>query len=91
MINNSQGKFDTLVLMLRKLYAFASGSCAVDNQDAQTNQELLTGGLLYGNYLKVIILIVHNNANKTVGCTIVIYSECDLFRIHTRLLPHRSN
>lgn len=47
-----QGKFDCLIIMIRKLFAFVSGVCAEDNQDAQTNHELLTGGLLYGNYLK---------------------------------------
>lgn len=40
-------------MMLRKLFAFVSGNCAEDNQDAQTNHELLTGGLLFGNLLKV--------------------------------------
>jgi DNA-directed RNA polymerase beta subunit len=39
--------------MVRKLFAFVSGKCAEDNQDASTNHEVLTSGYLYGNYLKV--------------------------------------
>ncbi len=51
------------MLLLRKLFAFASGACAEDNQDAQTNHELLTGGHLYGMYLKVFVFQVINSCN----------------------------
>ncbi|RDA88686.1 hypothetical protein CP532_4075 [Ophiocordyceps camponoti-leonardi (nom. inval.)] len=45
-------KFRLLLFMVRKLYALADGTCAVDNPDAAQNQELLIGGFLYGQILK---------------------------------------
>jgi DNA-directed RNA polymerase I subunit RPA2 len=45
-------KFKMLVFMCRKLYALASGECAVDNPDAVQNQEILLGGFLYAQILK---------------------------------------
>ena len=49
---DDEGKFSLLLLMLRKLYAFASGSCCNDNPDSAMNQELLLPGHLYGMILK---------------------------------------
>ena len=45
-------KFDLLILMLRKLYAFASEACCADNPDSPMNQELLLPGHLYGMIVK---------------------------------------
>ncbi len=43
-----------LCLMVRKLFAFVSGKCCVDNADAPANQELLLPGHLYLMVLKVL-------------------------------------
>ena len=48
----SKDKFNLLLLMLRKLYSFASGSCCNDNPDSAMNQELLLPGHLYGMIIK---------------------------------------
>lgn len=45
-------KFNLLVLMLRKLYAFVSGVVTEDNADSLVNQELLLSGHLLQVYLK---------------------------------------
>ena len=45
-------KFDMLMFMVRKLYAFAAGDCTPDNPDAVSCQEVLLGGYLYGTVLK---------------------------------------
>ncbi|KAI6247239.1 DNA-directed RNA polymerase I subunit RPA2 [Erysiphe necator] len=45
-------KFNMLIFMIRKLYAFVRGDCSVDNPDAVSNQEILLGGFLYGMILK---------------------------------------
>ena len=50
--NAVSAKFDLLILMLRKLYAFASGACCTDNPDSPMNQELLLPGHLYGMIVK---------------------------------------
>jgi DNA-directed RNA polymerase I subunit RPA2 len=42
-----QRKFDLLILMLRKLYAFVTGDILEDNADSLMNQELLVPGHLY--------------------------------------------
>ena len=42
-----QGKFDTLIVMVRKLLSLVSGECAVDNADSAMHQELLVPGHLY--------------------------------------------
>jgi len=47
-----EGKFNLLLLMLRKLYMFASGACCFDNPDSAMNQELLLPGHLYGMIIK---------------------------------------
>jgi len=44
-------KFNTLCLMIEKLYAFVAGECLGDNLDAVCNQETLLGGHLYGQLL----------------------------------------
>lgn len=48
----NQDKFQLMLFMIRKLYAFAAGDCAADNPDAMSNQEVLLGGFLYGMILK---------------------------------------
>lgn len=40
-------KFNTLCLMVEKLYAFVAGECNPDNLDATSNQEVLLGGHVY--------------------------------------------
>jgi hypothetical protein len=45
-------KFDVLVLMLRKLYAFVRGDVLEDNPDSLANQELLLSGHLIQMVLK---------------------------------------
>ena len=42
-----QQKFDLLILMLRKLYAFVTGDILEDNADSLMNQEILVPGHLY--------------------------------------------
>ena len=49
---DNEGKFNMLILMLRKLYMFASGSCCFDNPDSAMNQELLLPGHLYNMIIK---------------------------------------
>jgi len=45
-------KFQMILFMIRKLYAFVQGECAEDNPDAVSNQEMLLGGFLYGTIVK---------------------------------------
>jgi len=45
-------KFQMILFMLRKLYAFVQGECGEDNPDAVSNQEILLGGFLYGMIVK---------------------------------------
>eukprot|EP01039_Chlorochromonas_danica_P010940 gene10940-12162_t len=45
-------KFEVLIHMLRKLFAFVQGDCAADNTDALMNHELLLPGHLIGIYVK---------------------------------------
>lgn len=44
-------KFQTMCLMLEKLYAVVAGECECDSLDAVSNQEVLLGGHLYGQLL----------------------------------------
>ena len=60
-------KFQLLLLMLRKLYAFVAGRCAEDNADAASNQEVLLAGHLYLMYLKEQLEV----ALKTVADSMV--------------------
>ena len=41
-------KFQTMCLMIEKLYAVVAGECEVDNLDSNANQEVMLGGHLYG-------------------------------------------
>ena len=45
---NYRDKFNSLCLMIEKLYAFVAGECFGDNLDSVSNQEVLLGGHLYG-------------------------------------------
>jgi DNA-directed RNA polymerase I subunit RPA2 len=49
---NYTKKLDCLIHMLRKLYAFAQGSCIADNADALMNHEILLPGHLLTMYVK---------------------------------------
>lgn len=51
-VDNYQDKFNTLVFMLQKLYAFAQGKICVEGSDAVMMQELLLGGHLYQQVMK---------------------------------------
>jgi len=44
-------KFQTLCVMIEKLYAVVAGECECDSLDATCNQEVLLGGHLYGQLL----------------------------------------
>ena len=45
-------KLECLLLVMRKLYAFAAGDCGVDNADSLQNQELLMPGHLLSTMVK---------------------------------------
>lgn len=45
-------KFNLLIFMARKLYAFASGECRAESSDSPMNQEILLGGHFYLMVLK---------------------------------------
>ena len=51
-LNTYPQKMECLLLCLRKLYAFASGSCSGDNTDSLSNQEILLPGHLILTFLK---------------------------------------
>lgn len=44
-------KFNSMILMTEKLYAYVAGECLGDNLDSVSNQEVLLGGHLYGQLL----------------------------------------
>jgi len=48
---NNKDKFNTLCVMIEKLYSFVGGECESDSLDATSNQEVLLGGHLYGQLL----------------------------------------
>ena len=45
-------KLECLLLLVRKLYAFAAGDCGVDNADSLQNQEILMPGHLACSFVK---------------------------------------
>lgn len=47
-VTSYKDKFNSLVLMIEKLYAYVAGECLGDNLDSVSNQEVLLGGHLYG-------------------------------------------
>ena len=46
-----EDKYQTLCLMIEKLYAVSSGECECDSLDSVANQEVMLGGHLYGQLL----------------------------------------
>ncbi|KAL6714634.1 DNA-directed RNA polymerase I subunit RPA2 [Lecanora helva] len=50
--SQNNDKFKMLLFMIRKLYCFVNGECAVDNPDAVSSQEILLPGFLYGMIIK---------------------------------------
>jgi DNA-directed RNA polymerase I subunit RPA2 len=46
-----EDKFQTLCLMIEKLYAVVSGECECDSLDSLANQEVMLSGHLYGQLL----------------------------------------
>lgn len=44
-------KFNTLCIMIEKLYAVVAGECEFDNLDSPANQEALLSGHLYGSLM----------------------------------------
>ena len=51
-LNRPADKFALLILMLRKLYALASGKCQGDNPDSLLHQEVLLPGHLLQQFVK---------------------------------------
>ncbi|XP_061179833.1 DNA-directed RNA polymerase I subunit RPA2-like [Saccostrea echinata] len=51
-LENNVDKFNLLIYMTRKVFAFAKGECAAESADNPMFQELLLGGQLYGMILK---------------------------------------
>lgn len=51
-LNDDADKYELLLLMLRKLYAFVSGDAKPDNADALMNHEILLPGHMYLIFLK---------------------------------------
>ena len=49
--NDNRDKFNSLCLMIEKLYAVVAGECELDNLDSASNQEVLLSGHLYGALL----------------------------------------
>lgn len=49
--NDNKDKFNSLCLMIEKLYAVVAGECELDNLDSPANQEVLLSGHLYGALL----------------------------------------
>jgi len=50
-VPNFEDKFQTMCLMIEKLYAVVAGECECDSLDAACNQEVLLGGHLYGQLI----------------------------------------
>ena len=51
-LQDYRDKLECLLLMLRKLYAFAAGDCGMDNADSLQNQEILLPGHLMCSFVK---------------------------------------
>lgn len=51
-LNDDEDKYTMMLLMLRKLWAFANGDCVADNADALSSQEILLSGHLYLKIMK---------------------------------------
>ena len=50
-VKNKKDKFNSLCLMIEKLYAVVAGECELDNLDAPSNHEVLLSGHLYVSLL----------------------------------------
>lgn len=48
---SNRDKFNTLCIMIEKLYAVVAGECELDNLDSPSNQEVLLSGHLYVSLL----------------------------------------
>ncbi|KAI9139918.1 hypothetical protein BKA69DRAFT_1030032 [Paraphysoderma sedebokerense] len=51
-LQDKRDKFNMLIFMIQKLYAFVSGECCADNIDATHNHEVMLPGFLYTAYIK---------------------------------------
>jgi DNA-directed RNA polymerase I subunit RPA2 len=51
-LKSYRDKLECLLLLVRKLYAFAVGECGVDNSDSLQNQEILLPGHLISAFIK---------------------------------------
>ena len=58
-LDSDMDKFNILVYMTRKLFAFAKGECANESADNPANQEVLLGGHLYLMTLKVSVAAIY--------------------------------
>lgn len=50
-------KFNLLVFMTQKLFAFIQGKCCEEGADAIMMQEVLTGGSIYQQVGKIFLLV----------------------------------
>ena len=50
-VTQEADKFNSLCLLIEKLYAVVAGECELDNLDSPANQEVLLSGHLYGALL----------------------------------------
>lgn len=48
---SNRDKFNSLCIMIEKLYAVVAGECELDNLDSPSNQEVLLSGHLYVSLL----------------------------------------
>ena len=51
-LTSMASKFNYLIFLVRKLYAFVAGDIQADNPDSQGNQDMLLPGHLYGMIFK---------------------------------------
>lgn len=51
-LNTAKSKFDTLCMMIRKLFAFVSDGCIAETEDAISMQEVTLGGHVYLQLVK---------------------------------------
>ena len=50
-VSSYKDKFNSLCILIEKLYAVVAGECELDNLDSPANQEVLLSGHLYGQLL----------------------------------------
>eukprot|EP00163_Fabomonas_tropica_P004327 TRINITY_DN13816_c0_g1_i1.p1 TRINITY_DN13816_c0_g1~~TRINITY_DN13816_c0_g1_i1.p1 ORF type:complete len:1143 (-),score=294.48 TRINITY_DN13816_c0_g1_i1:13-3441(-) len=74
-LDRARDKFNLLVYMIRKLYAFVGGEISEDNADSPMNQEILVGGHLYtmmikekfADWLETLQTVLQKDLKNNVG------------------------